>query len=116
MRILLDTCIADGARAHLEAAGHDVVCTHDWPADPGDEQILAWANAERRVLVTIDKDFGDLAVLRGLPHCGIVRLVGLRAIEHGRLAEVVLSLYRSDLEAGALVTAEPGRVRVRPPA
>ncbi|MCS7003085.1 MAG: DUF5615 family PIN-like protein [Gammaproteobacteria bacterium] len=31
---------------------------------------------ERRVLVTLDKDFGALAVVFGKPHCGIVRLGG----------------------------------------
>ena len=30
---------------------------------------------EERILVTLDKDFGELAIVRGEPHCGIVRLV-----------------------------------------
>ena len=42
----------------LEGAGHDVVWTGSWEADPGDEEILAHAVREGRVLVTLDKDFG----------------------------------------------------------
>ena len=36
---------------------------------------------ERRVLITEDKDFGELVYLRRLPHPGIVRLVDLRVAE-----------------------------------
>jgi len=41
MKLLLDTCVWGGARAHLEAAGHDIVWTGDWAKDPGDAEILA---------------------------------------------------------------------------
>jgi len=77
---LLDSCVWGGAVARLRAAGHDVVWSGDWPADPGDEDILAHALAEGRVLVTLDKDFGELAIVRELPHAGILRLVGLSAL------------------------------------
>jgi hypothetical protein len=46
------------------AAGHDVIWAGDWSDDPGDEAILARASEERRVLVTLDKDFGELAIVR----------------------------------------------------
>lgn len=49
-------------RAALAAAGHDVIWAGDWPSDPGDEEILDQAAAQGRVLVTLDKDFGELAV------------------------------------------------------
>lgn len=58
MKVLLDTCVWGGARSVLEAAGHDVIWTGDWEKDPGDEEILAYAHREGRVLVTLDKDFG----------------------------------------------------------
>ena len=51
----------------LRAAGHDVVWSGDWEDDPGDEAILAKAHAQRRVLVTLDKDFGELAIVRRQP-------------------------------------------------
>ena len=35
--------------------------------------------AKRAQAGTLDKDFGELAVLDGRPHCGIVRLVGIKA-------------------------------------
>lgn len=35
MRGLLDTCVWGGARQVLEAAGHEVIWSGDWPEDPG---------------------------------------------------------------------------------
>ena len=52
MRVLLDTCVWGGVSKALVAAGHDVVWVGDWPTDPGDEEILACARQESRVLVT----------------------------------------------------------------
>ena len=113
MKLLLDTCLSGGAKAHLEAAGHDVIWSGDWPEDPGDAEILARAYSEGRVLVTLDKDFGEMTVHRGLPHHGILRLVGFRSGSQGIAAEAALKAHGSDLEAGALVTAEQGRLRIR---
>jgi predicted nuclease of predicted toxin-antitoxin system len=79
MNLLLDTCVWGGAIRELEAAGHNVEWTGQWEQDPGDAEILARAYSERRILVTLDKDFGELAIVRGLPHSGILRLVEFSA-------------------------------------
>ncbi len=52
-------------------------------------------------------------MLRKLPHAGIVRIVGARAGAQADVCLAVLSRCQGDLEAGALITAEPGRVRIR---
>ena len=99
----------------LRAAGRDVICAGDWPIDPGDEEIISRAASEQRILVTLDKDFGELVVVRRHPHAGIVRLVGFRATAQGAKAVEVLEVYTRDLTQGSIVTVEPGRMRVRPP-
>ncbi|MCY3021450.1 MAG: DUF5615 family PIN-like protein [Planctomycetota bacterium] len=115
MKLLLDACVWGGVKKELHEAGHDVVWAGDWPDDPGDEEILARAHAESRVLVTLDKDFGELVVVRQRRHAGIIRLVGFSARQQGTACKAVLALHAADLQAGALVTAEPGRLRLRPP-
>jgi predicted nuclease of predicted toxin-antitoxin system len=115
VKVLLDTCVWGGARSAIAAGGHDVVWTGDWPQDPGDEEILRRAAEEGRILVTLDKDFGELAIVRGAVHCGIVRLVDISARRQAEVCLRVIEQYGAELAAGAIVTVEPGRVRVRPP-
>lgn len=114
MKVLLDSCVWGGARKVLVAAGHDVEWTGDWEQDPGDAAILAYAQQAQRVLVTLDRDFGELAVVQGAKHSGIVRLVNLAARDQAVACEQVLASHGSLLEAGAIVTVEPGRIRIRP--
>jgi predicted nuclease of predicted toxin-antitoxin system len=115
VNILLDSCVWGGARAEIVAAGHDVIWAGDWTEDPGDEEILARAHAEGRVLVTADKDFGELAIVRGQPHSGILRLVNIPARRQAAVCLQILTRYGEDLAGGALITADRGRVRVRLP-
>lgn len=71
MKLLLDTCISGATAVSLKAAWHDVIWAGDWPADPGDDEIMALAHQEGRILITLDKDFGELAVVREQAHAGI---------------------------------------------
>lgn len=115
MKLLLDTCVSRSGQAELASAGHDVVHTGQSEPDPGDEEILAQAHRENRILVTLDKDFGELAIIRGHEHSGIVRLVGISAKRQGAVCRTIIEQYGEQLTAGAIVTVEPGRVRVRSP-
>jgi predicted nuclease of predicted toxin-antitoxin system len=115
MKILLDTCVWGGARTNLEVAGHDVIWAGDWPEDPGDEEILARAHKEGRILVTLDKDFGEIAIVHKTKHSGIVRLVNFSARQQGVICLRVIDRYGNELQSGAIVTAEPGHLRIRPP-
>jgi predicted nuclease of predicted toxin-antitoxin system len=102
-----------GALGELRSLGHDVQAVSDWPEDPGDEAILGRARDLDRVLVTLDKDFGELAVVRGPPHAGIVRLVGVCARKQAAACAAVLGRYGEPLRRGAIVTFERTRIRVR---
>ncbi|MFH0792623.1 MAG: DUF5615 family PIN-like protein [bacterium] len=115
MKVLLDTCVWGKAREELEAAGQDVIWAGDWERDPGDDEILDRAFKDGRVLVTLDKDFGKLAVLKERPHSGIVRLVNLSARKQARACLDVLKTHGEDLSRGAIVTVERGWLRVRMP-
>src|SRR5436305_10523621 len=115
MRLLLDMCVWGGAKAELQALGHDVLWTGDLAEDPGDEEILAQAHREQRILVTLDKDFGELVIVRGLPHGGIIRLADIAARQQATVCQAVLEQYGDELVGGAIVTVEAGRVRIRPP-
>jgi predicted nuclease of predicted toxin-antitoxin system len=115
MKVILDTCVWGGVRQALSAAGHDVIWAGDWDEDPGDDEILAKAYREGRVLITLDKDFGTLAFLHGRPHAGILRLVNLTTQQQTIVCLSVLQRHSAMLQAGAVVTAELDRVRIRLP-
>ena len=113
MKVLLDSCVFSGALVALTDAGHDVEWVGAWDEDPGDEEVLERAHAQGRVLVTLDKDFGELAVLKGKPHRGIVRIVDLGGPGQATACGEVLRRFEPDLAQAAIVTVQAGHVRVR---
>lgn len=63
--------------------------------------MLARAHDAGRVLVTLDKDFGEFAVVRGLS-----------AQAQGRTAVQIVDRYHEDLAAGGIVTVQPGSATI----
>lgn len=115
MKLLVDACVWGGAATHLRGLGHDAIWAGDWEEDPGDREIMRLAYAQERIIVTLDKDFGELATSRGAAHRGIVRLARIRAEAQGPACAEALEKYGAGLLAGtvAMVVVEPGRVRIR---
>lgn len=111
--VLLDTCVWGGVLPSLSALGHNVIWSGDWDRDPGDRAILEIAFAQKRILVTLDKDFGELAILRGLPHAGIIRLSEFRTSQMAAVIDHILRSYHAELVEGGIVTVNPQRVRIR---
>jgi predicted nuclease of predicted toxin-antitoxin system len=115
MRLLLDSCVWGPAAEELRAAGHDVESVSAWGGDPGDQEILRRSVEDDRILVTLDKDFGELVFVLGQPHRGILRLVNIRARDQGTTVLHVLARFGRELAENGLVVAEGDRVRVRMP-
>jgi predicted nuclease of predicted toxin-antitoxin system len=78
-----------------------------------DETVLALALREGRVVVTEDKDFGELIVVQRRPHSGIIRFLELPVSEQLVAMQEVLTHYRTELESGAMIVVTRGRIRVR---
>jgi predicted nuclease of predicted toxin-antitoxin system len=114
LKLLLDRCVSPRTGEALRATGHDALWVGDWDSDPGDATVLDFAHRESRILITLDKDFGELAVAFGQPHCGIVRLVDIHPRDQASACKSVLAKYGDDLAAGAIVTLARGRIRLRP--
>ncbi len=77
--------------------------------------IMEAALAEGRVLVTLDKDFGALAVVFGQPHCGIVRLVDIEPSAQAAACRDVMQRHGAELRVGAIASVTKDRIRLRPP-
>jgi predicted nuclease of predicted toxin-antitoxin system len=98
----------------LRREGLDVVDTTDVDPFASDSEVLALAYAEQRVLVTLDKDFGELVIVRAQAHCGVIRLVGFSAQEQASVLLKLVDTLGEEILGGGLVVASPERTRVRP--
>jgi predicted nuclease of predicted toxin-antitoxin system len=96
----------------LREQGHDTIAARDLGRDPGDQALLERAVAEKRILVTIDTDFGELVFRKGEEHTGLIRLPDVPAAQRIALVQRLLHRYRGPLEQGAIITIRGGRVRV----
>ena len=96
----------------MRSQGHEIVESRDKGPDPGDRVLLEWAAAEGRVLVTMDKDFGEFIFLEQLPHCGLVRLPDVPVKKRIALMDKVLTAHSKDLAEHAIVTIRGGRIRI----
>ena len=75
MRILANENVAATVIRTLREHGHDVLSAKESMRGEKDPVILARAQAERRLLLAHDKDFGELAFRSGLPaECGVILL------------------------------------------
>jgi predicted nuclease of predicted toxin-antitoxin system len=90
------------------------VSVADWPADPGDRAVLAFAAREGRVLVTADRGFGELVVAQRLPTAGLIVLHKTAAAEHEEASLRAIATHEDDLRAGGFVIVSRERMRARP--
>ena len=82
-------------------------------SNASDETLLALAHRERRVLITEDKDFGELVFLRHLPHPCIVRLVSLATEEKPDAIQHLIEHHAAAMYAGAIIVVTRTRIRIR---
>ena len=114
MRFLLDVCAASRRMQDaLAAQGHDVLSALERNPRATDEELLALAMEEGRILVTEDKDFGELVFVRRLPHPCIVRFVEMTAAEKVTAMRELIQQHPDLMSEGALIVVTRTRVRIR---
>lgn len=113
MRLLANENVPGAAVDALRLAGHDVAWVRiDAPGSP-DDAVLARGRAETRVLLTFDKDFGELVFRRGLgASVGVILIRGVAPPD--AIARLIVAVIgsRDDWE-GNFSVVEAGRVRMR---
>ena len=115
MKFLVDRCAGHRLAQWLREEGHDVIESAERGKDPGDKAILEWASTEHRILITLDKDFGELVFKEGLAHTGLLRLPDVPVEKRIDLMRRLLEEQATALAAGAVVTVRGDRVRVSLP-
>ena len=115
MRLLADENFARAAVVALEERGHDVLwIRRDAPGSP-DVAVLSKAQDEERVLLTFDKDFGELAIRFGLPASSGILLFRLASVSPADAIRIVVSTVESrDDWRGCLTVVDEKRIRMTP--
>jgi len=73
-----------------------------------------WPHAVSLASASLDFTHTELAVLKGLPHSGIIRLAGFQAPQMVPAPHHTVNPYEHELTAGAIITVDPERIRIRP--
>jgi predicted nuclease of predicted toxin-antitoxin system len=114
LRVLTDVGVGRAVEDWLRSAGHDVKAVRD--ADPGmdDPDILAWAVGEQRLVLTMDKDFGELGYHSGQAHAGVLllRLEDAASDEKVRVVREIFTQHGHEL-ARHFSVYQNGRLRIR---
>ena len=114
MRYLADENFPRTLVDALRLAGHDVAWVRDEAPGATDDAVLARARVDGRVLLTFDKDFGELVMHRGLDaSCGVVLMRLPLARPQVLTAKVVASLATRPDWSGHFSVVETDRIRVR---
>ena len=115
MNFLADESIPRAAVHALRAKGFDVAWVSEARAGSADEKVLAGCASEERILLTLDKDFGELVFERSLPApCGVI-LFRLDAKSPSEFSEIALAALQSRNDwSGFFTVVTRGRIRMRP--
>ena len=115
MKFFADECCDAGLVVSLRAAGYDVTYVAEQYAGSSDDEVLTIAHNERRILLTEDKDFGELVYRFRKPSAGIVLIridVRERHMKWPRLKSLI-EKYEDRLH-GHFVVIHSNKYRFRP--
>ncbi len=114
MNLLADESVDRPIVAQLRQDGHNVLFVAEMEPSIADDVVLQRANDHHALLITQDKDFGELVYRRGLVHLGVilVRLEGLLPETKARIVSRVVTERQGEIP-NAFSVISPGMVRIR---
>jgi predicted nuclease of predicted toxin-antitoxin system len=114
LKFLLDVNVGTTIAEALTEAGHEVVRVQLLTPRERDEQILAWAVRENRILVSYDSDFTDLIYRDRMAPPPAILYIRFEPPDLALLALRIVELARNELLFGHMVVIGPVETRMRP--
>lgn len=113
VRFITDVNVEKPIVDYLLKDGYDVKWVPDYNCEILDEDLLILANAENRVLITNDKDFGELIFLQRRLSAGIIlfRVKGQRVEDKVKLVKKLLDKY-SEKILNHFIVMTKGKIRI----
>jgi predicted nuclease of predicted toxin-antitoxin system len=114
MRFLFDESTDARLAAYLNSLGHDatLVAQVHRPGIP-DKQVLETARAGGRILVTDDRDFGELVFRQRQPHTGVIYFRLRDTLLSNRITRLFAVLTRYPEQIDEFVVVTDHRIRPR---
>ncbi len=111
VKFLIDESTGSKLGQLLIRDGHDVVFVKDWHLGAKDHEVIEKANNESRIIITDDKDFGELVFRFGKKSKGII-LIRMHSYDpKARLAVLRNVIKKVDL-AGKFVVIKDKAIKV----
>lgn len=114
MKFLVDVGVGKQVEDWLQSDGHDVKCVRNINPSAKDEDILKIANSESRMVITMDKDFGELIFNSGKAHSGvlILRLEDAKGKQKAEILEKIIHIYEEKI-SNRFCVYQDGKLRIR---
>jgi len=114
VRFLADESLEYRIVKHLRKLEYDITTIAEISPSISDFEVLSKAVSENRIILTNDKDFGDLVFLNFLPHKGVIlfRLRSERVEDKIKALNYVLKNYKRQIKNNFIVV-EDDNVRIR---
>ena len=114
MKFVADESVDYQIITRLREDGHEVIYIAETQSGASDNAVLTKANLQQAVLLTSDKDFGDLVFRQHLISSGIV-LLRIAGLSQERNAAIVAEAIRKHGAAmpGAFAVLTPRTIRIR---
>jgi predicted nuclease of predicted toxin-antitoxin system len=98
----------------LRENGHDVLYIAELASGINDNMVLQFTNEQNRILMTRDKDFGELVYRDKKVHSGIIlnRLYELNSAKKAELVAKTIEEFGEEL-IGSFTVIQPGKIRIR---
>lgn len=113
MKFLIDECVGPFVARWLTSQGYDAVSIYDICPGISDQDVLCQATQQQRILITSDKDFGEMVFRNQMSHCGIIllRLSDERPNNKIAILKGILEKYATELENNfAVITDNSVRI------
>jgi len=114
LKFLVDVGVGRKVEGWLRENGYDVSAVRNIDPKTKDVDILKIASSGSRIVITMDKDFGELICYSGKTHAGvlILRLADAHADEKIEVLKNILRDYSDQIE-NSLCVYQDGRLRIR---
>ena len=114
LKFLIDVGVGRKVEEYLQLQGYNTKAVRDIDPRMQDEEIIRIAVSECRIVITMDKDFGELIYHSSMEHCGVLllRLEDVTGAEKVKVVNDILANY-SDQIKNCFCVFQNDKIRIK---